>query len=371
MRRPRFGFTLIELLVVIAIIAVLIALLLPAVQSAREAARRAQCINNLKQLGLAAHNYVSVNNVFPMHTTYPAGQIQSYGWSYAWPLALAPNLEQGAVFNNWNYSAGMFGNAGGYTFQHANDTLLLVQLAALICPSDASTDKPGINYLGVPLGTTNYVGNMGGPGQIGMFTGTIVSNSVGWGGNQGNCGPVSLAKITDGTSNTALFSERLIGLANPSTTSVTRASQNFKRVVFNGPSSTSTPAGQNTGPAGALAFVLGCQGLPGTTNPSNTWGSGFTWLSGYPLHVVVNDYLHSGPPNGPACGNPQGSFASLSWLIFVNPTGSAPPTSNHPGGVNVGFSDGSVKFIKDSVSMPTWWALGTRAGGEVISSDSY
>ena len=209
MRRPRFGFTLIELLVVIAIIAVLIALLLPAVQSAREAAQRAQCINNLKQLGLAAHNYVSVNNVFPMHTTYPAGQIQSYGWSYAWPLALAPNLEQGAVFNNWNYSAGMFGNAAGYTFQHANDTLLLVQLAALICPSDASTDKPGINYLGVPLGTTNYVGNMGGPGQIGMFTGTIVSNSVGWGGNQGYCGPVSLAKITDGTSNTALFSERL------------------------------------------------------------------------------------------------------------------------------------------------------------------
>ena len=89
MRRHRSGFTLIELLVVIAIIAVLIALLLPAVQAAREAARRSQCTNNLKQLGLAAHNYLSVNNVLPMQTTYPAGSIQSWGWSYGWPLALA------------------------------------------------------------------------------------------------------------------------------------------------------------------------------------------------------------------------------------------------------------------------------------------
>src|SRR5271166_2121556 len=86
--RGRRGFTLIELLVVIAIIAVLIALLLPAVQSAREAARRAQCVNNLKQLGLAAHNYNQSNNVFPLQVTYPAGSLQSYGWSYGWPLAL-------------------------------------------------------------------------------------------------------------------------------------------------------------------------------------------------------------------------------------------------------------------------------------------
>src|SRR5271170_1876430 len=105
------GFTLIELLVVIAIIAVLIALLLPAVQSAREAARRAQCTNNLKQLALAAHNYLSQQGVFPMQTTYPAGQTQSWGWSYGWPLAIAPQLEQNVLFNAFNFSVGMFGNA--------------------------------------------------------------------------------------------------------------------------------------------------------------------------------------------------------------------------------------------------------------------
>ncbi len=86
MKKPRFGFTLIEVLVVIAIIAVLIALLLPAVQAAREAARRSQCTNNLKQIGLATHNYISVNAVLPMQTLYPTAQVESWGWSYGWGL---------------------------------------------------------------------------------------------------------------------------------------------------------------------------------------------------------------------------------------------------------------------------------------------
>ena len=102
-----------------------------------------------------------------------------------------------------------------------------------------------------------------------------------------------------------------------------------------------------------------------------TWGSGAYWMSGYPLHVVINDYLHAGTPNGPACNNPQGSFASLSWIYFVNPAGSAPPTSNHPGGVNIAFADGSVKFVKDSISLQPCWAIGTRAGSETVSADQY
>jgi prepilin-type N-terminal cleavage/methylation domain-containing protein len=180
--RRRSGFTLIELLVVIAIIAVLIALLLPAVQAAREAARRAQCTNNLKQLGLAAHNYASIQGVFPMQTTYRAGSIQSWGWSYGWPLALAPEIEQNALFNAFNFAAGILGNGPVMTIQHGNDTVISIQLAALICPSDGATVRPQ-----PPWGTTNYVGNVGGPGQISGFSGTIVSY-LGWGPDLSNQG---------------------------------------------------------------------------------------------------------------------------------------------------------------------------------------
>jgi prepilin-type N-terminal cleavage/methylation domain-containing protein/prepilin-type processing-associated H-X9-DG protein len=362
-RHSTGGFTLIELLVVISIIAVLIALLLPAVQAAREAARRAQCVNNLKQLGLATHNYLSVNNVLPMQTTYPAGAIQSWGWSYGWPLALAPNLEQGSLFNAFNYAAGIFGNSSTTSVQHGNDTIIAIQLSVLICPSDGNRQRPQ-----APWGATNYVGNVGGPGQLGLFTGTIVSNPV-WGGvpDQANCVPLGIEYIRDGTSNTGLFSERLIGLSTDPT-QVPRASRDFKRVVFDGPK---VGGGPDAGQAAALAFIQGCQSMPGTTIPHATWGSGAYWLSGYPLHIVINGYLHAGPPNGPACNNYQGSFSSSSWIYFVNPQGTAPPTSNHPGGVNIAFADGSVKFVKDSVGLQAWWALGTRAGGETVSSDQY
>jgi len=366
MRKKNSGFTLIELLVVIAIIAVLIALLLPAVQAAREAARRAQCVNNLKQLGLAAHNYNSQNNVFPLQSTYPAGSIQSWGWSYGWPLALLPHLEQGPAFNSFNFAAGLFGNASGYTVQHGNDTIAYIQLTALICPSDGTRQRPQ-----APTGATNYVGNMGGPGSIAAFTGTVIPQAgnpngtqwiSGWGDAQ-NMGPVGVENIRDGTSNTALFSERLIGLnGNPT---ITRSSQDFKRAVFNG----SVGAPFHSGQAGAQAFIQGCLAMPGTTNSVESYGSGCYWMAGYPWHIVVNEYLHAGPPNSVACQNPQEEFGT--WLTFVGPTGSAPPTSNHPGGVNIAFADGSVRFVKDSVSLPTWWALGTRNSGEVISADAY
>jgi len=201
-----------------------------------------------------------------------------------------------------------------------------------------------------------------------MFSGTIVSQYIGWGGDQANGAPVGIENIRDGTSNTALFSERLMGLAGNPT--VLRSSIDFKRAVFDAPVPT-VSAVQKTGSAGALAFIQACQSMPGTTPSHASWGSGAYWLAGYPLHVIINDYLHAGPPNGPACNNTKGTFASLSWVYFVNPHGSAPPTSNHPGGVNVAFGDGSVKFIKDSIGMQPWWALGTRNGGETISSDQY
>jgi prepilin-type N-terminal cleavage/methylation domain-containing protein/prepilin-type processing-associated H-X9-DG protein len=360
--RRRSAFTLIELLVVIAIIAVLIALLLPAVQAAREAARRAQCTNNLKQLGLAVHNYLSVNNVFPLQSmfyNYSAVEVASGGWSYGWPLALLPHVEQTPLYNAFNFSIGISGLGSTAGYVTGNTTVEYNQLAALICPSDGTVIRPQ-----APWGATNYVGNMGGPGQINAMTGTIVPLG-GWlnYGDASNFGPISLAQVTDGTSNTALFSERLMGVTgNPS---VARASANAKRAVFQG----TVKAAINSGPAGALSLVQGCNSLPGTLMSLESYGSGAYWLASFPWHVVVNDYLHAGPPNGVACQNNPDYFGT--WFTFSGPTGSAPPTSNHPGGVNICFSDGHVQFIKDSISLQTWWALGSRNLGEVISSDQY
>jgi len=366
MRNKSRGFTLIELLVVIAIIAVLIALLLPAVQAAREAARRSQCVNNLKQLGLAVHNYVSQNNVLPLQSMYPASADVSWGWSYGWPLGLLPNMEQTTMYNAFNFSTGFFGNAAGNTFQQGNTTVAYVQIATLICPSDGVRRRPQ-----APYGTTNYVGNMGGPGVINWMTGTIVPNGSfisGW-GDSGNFGPVGLEAVRDGTSNTALFSERLVGING--SPPVRLDSTDAKRGIFN----VGTGGGAKTGNAGALAFIGACKSLPGSTmSGSGTDGysdrSGYVWCASYPWHVVVNDYTHFGGPNMPACQNPATEYFG-SWLTFGGPTHSAPPTSNHPGGVNVCFSDGSVRFVKDQVNLPTWWALGTRNGGEVVSSDAY
>jgi len=362
MSRKLRGFTLIELLVVIAIIAVLIALLLPAVQAAREAARRAQCTNNLKQLGLAVHNYVSQHNVLPLQTMYPASADISWGWSYGWPLALLPQIEQQSMFNAFNFSTGLFGNTPTPNFcSLGNTTVAYIQIAGLICPSDGTKQRPA-----APYGTTNYVGNMGGPGVINAMTGTVVPNGSfisGWGDSQ-NFGPIGIENVRDGTSNTALFSERLVGInGGPQ---IRLDSTDAKRAVFNSP----TGGAWKSGTTGAQLFVAGCKSLPGLTLSTTSNTSGYVWCASYPWHVVVNDYTHFGPPNMPACQNPSTEYFG-SWLTFVGPSHSAPPNSNHAGGVNMAFTDGSVRFVKDSVNLPTFWAIGTRNGGEVVSSDSY
>jgi len=357
MRTKSRGFTLIELLVVIAIIAVLIALLLPAVQAAREAARRSQCTNNLKQLGLAVHNYVSQNQVLPEQSMFPANQVESWGWSYGWPLALLPQLEQTSMFNAFNFSIGMFGNAAGYTFQQGNTTVGYMQLSALICPSDGAKQRPQS-----PWGTTNYVGNYGGPGAFQWYTGTIVPNA-GWGGTDlANLAPLGIENIRDGTSNTALFSERLIGL--PGSPALPIGSPDSRRGIY---VVSGSGAARGSGLAANLAFLGVCKSLPGTTKSSWSDRNGYVWIASYPQHITVASYLHNGPPNSTTCNNP----ADPSWLSFGGPTGTVPPTSNHPGGVNVGFADGSVRFVKDTVNIQSWWAIGTRNGGETVSSDSY
>jgi prepilin-type N-terminal cleavage/methylation domain-containing protein/prepilin-type processing-associated H-X9-DG protein len=375
MKRERRAFTLIELLVVIAIIAVLIALLLPAVQAAREAARRAQCVNNLKQLGLAAQNYVSSNNVFPPQTSFPSqagGILLGFNWYYA----IFPQLEQNAIFNSVNFSVSP---ASSVQYSAA-----VTKVSALLCPSESASQQlfASTNLFTLTSGTyyysvSNYVGNYGGPAAIQPYSGTItpgydVENLT---TAFGAILPViGIQSVTDGTSNTGLFSERLLSLypyTGTTGTTVYPQATNGWRAVFAGPSvaPSSSSIVNNT----ALAFAQGCNAISGSTGTTASNIVGVQMMVGHPGYVTQSSYMHWTAPNSVSCSNGLDAMPTTTFPLLgaVGPYGSASASSLHSGGVNLCFADGSVHFIKSSISLPTWWGLGTRATGEVISSDAY
>jgi prepilin-type N-terminal cleavage/methylation domain-containing protein/prepilin-type processing-associated H-X9-DG protein len=360
------GFTLIELLVVIAIIGVLIALLLPAVQAAREAARRAQCVNNLKQLGLAVHNYISVNEVFPLGDLYPSGSnqkrvdgVQANGansYSFGWPLCLLPFLEQQPVFNAYNFCFTYI----DYGTTTVNTTVAYNQLASLMCPSESASLRPQ-----PPYGALNYVGNYGGPAAIRAFTGTIISPFFVSGlAPNPPTDKIGMAAVIDGTASTALFSERLMGVSGNPTVTVSDGN-NKKRATFAVGVTGTFNGGDVTG---AMNVLNACKALPPSTTSVASYRSGQIWIIAHPWAPVFNRYFHFGPPNTLTCDT-SGTFSPSTGL--GGGQGVVPPTSNHPGGVNVCLADGSVRFVKDTVNLQTWWALGTRNGSEVISGSDY
>jgi prepilin-type N-terminal cleavage/methylation domain-containing protein/prepilin-type processing-associated H-X9-DG protein len=378
--RERNGFTLIELLVVIAIIAVLIALLLPAVQAAREAARRAQCTNNLKQLGLAAHNYISIQNVYPCQSV---NNTISWAWEPSWVAAILPMMEQTPIYNSINFNLPMLEigfvspvATGGM----ANSTAGLATILSLLCPSE-SLSHP-ISF-GGDWAQTNYAGNYGGPGMITSCSGIIVPSKGDLFVSSPNLAPVSIAAVPDGTSNTAMFSEHLLGAGNgldgltPGYVSpYVAGTQLAKRCLFQISSVAPFPDKGAAGLTVAQQLVAACKSIPGGTVPAEDAGTGYAWLYTQGFDTMNVSYSHVMTPNTYSCTGAesgffggQGNFTSDGsgggWL------GASTATSNHPGGVNVGMGDGSVKFIKDSVGIQTWWALGTRNQGEVISSDAY
>jgi prepilin-type N-terminal cleavage/methylation domain-containing protein len=377
MLRRRDGFTLIELLVVIAIIAVLIALLLPAVQAAREAARRSQCTNNLKQLALAVMNYESANGCFPAQSMLAAcgkPDTNQTGLSISWIPGLLQFTEQLPIFNAMNFSVDVVTTA---TAGFANSTAGGARLALLVCPSDNLQPQPlrQMGTTGLFFGTTNYVGNYGGPGPIAPASGTIVPNQN-YRMQTSGCGsigpfafgPMTIASVIDGTSNTGLVSERLVGTATNA--GLSRTDPEYLRGQWHSP--VSAPFGSNA--ATLASYVQGCNSVTGPNRSANQAGE--MWIGSFPLWLTWNSYNHFGPPNQVACTNPgeyttYPGFAGDGSLYQVGPLGSAPPNSRHSGGVNEAFSDGSVRFIKNSVNLQAWWALGTRNGGEVISSDAY
>jgi prepilin-type N-terminal cleavage/methylation domain-containing protein/prepilin-type processing-associated H-X9-DG protein len=362
----RSGFTLIELLVVIAIIAVLIALLLPAVQAARDAARRVQCVNNLKQIGLALHNYVDANQTVPPAAidTRKIETLTTIANGGFGPLArLLPFLEQTSVYNAANFSIDVINGADG---MWSNTTAIFTRINGFLCPSDNAPSWPAITaYTGTAPGV-NYFASVGSSLEFDNSQTGGAPNGIFYYIKTGSAGPVTLAGITDGTSNTIAFGEWIVGDGNDQYVTVP------SDIVFVGsyPPGVTRNTPQMELPAGAGPFQQWVQmcgsGLTLSSDRTSTHTSqlGMGWAWGLPGFSFGNVVLAPNPKT-PNCSVDTGSDNTL-W----NP-GLWTLSSRHAGGANVLLADGSVRLLKDSTNLQTVWALGSRAQGEVISADSY
>jgi prepilin-type N-terminal cleavage/methylation domain-containing protein/prepilin-type processing-associated H-X9-DG protein len=338
-KRRRRGFTLIELLAVVFVVGILIALLLPAVQSAREASRRLQCSNDLKQLGLALHSYVAQQNVFPgidLKTHIVPGTHTFASTYYFSPIArMLPQLDQTPLYNATNFSLPPIEGAG------LNQTVMTTSIASLLCPSDLQPPVPG-------YGRVNYRFNIGPTplwaagayyplSESGPFTVHVVYRP---------------SDFTDGLSATVGISERLEG---------DWTKERFKLGGDYLYLSTAPPGGISRTLWGADQAVRFCADLPPTL-PQASRGGECWLLSG--LHFT--DYNHCATPNLkiPDCALNTDTVRSLSDR--VNEQGVFKASSYHPGGVNAVLMDGSVRFFTNGIAVKVWRAIATRSGGEVV-----
>jgi prepilin-type N-terminal cleavage/methylation domain-containing protein/prepilin-type processing-associated H-X9-DG protein len=356
----RRGFTLIELLVVIAIIAVLIALLLPAVQSAREAARRTQCVNNLKQIGLGCHNYAEVNGCFPMgcsSATYSAPGVYNVKQNFSAHAALLPFLSETPIYNSINFMWGCEDSTSVICYR-INSTGTNAQIKGFVCPSDPNA---GVADHNGTSNTNSYYACVGTTYNFPQINNkSLNTRSINWPstGLFTMQRSYSFRDCTDGLVNTIAFAEAAVG---------NQSLRPRQRLIgYNSVSALGSllqyDAWQN--------YNMAQQALQAC---NQTWNSGTTsgldkqrgenWAHGCMAMTLFN-----------TVATPNAFNDSWTHCSSIGSTALAALSNSdslHPGGVNALMGDGSVKFIKNSINIRTWWSLGTRANGEVISADSY
>jgi len=364
----RKGFTLIELLVVIAIIGVLIALLLPAVQSAREAARRAQCVNNLKQLGLAVHNYASANGetlppsyVDNTWLNNTSGTQVPWNQSFSLHTRILPFIEQQSAYNaiNFNFGSRWGGampnppdNASGQLWGVIQMTAATMTIKTFLCPSDpypgssGSMGWAGSNRL---VGANNYPNNMGlnrhlnnwrmnGPSYIATSWDDALKPVV------------NLSTFVDGTSSTALFAEWVKGPALDANAS----RFDGLGVVYQAGINSDYQSGQ-----------LYADWLQATICQNNGRTRDWHWKGEWWIEGDRQIYSHTQTPNRRSCNYANIGVDGRGTITMMS------ASSLHPGGVNVCMADGSVRFIKSSINYVPWYAIGTPNGNEAVSQGDY
>jgi prepilin-type N-terminal cleavage/methylation domain-containing protein/prepilin-type processing-associated H-X9-DG protein len=369
------GFTLVELLVVIAIIGVLFALLLPAVQAAREAARRMSCSNNEKQWALAMHNFHDANGVLPPHGTQyapnPTGaaaadKVKTDGGPGALARTL-PFIEAANVSAGKDFSISIF-NGMGSSINSYYDDVRAINLKILACPSDNERTMGGVSPSGIVTAPGNYMvctGSGTGDNSLqqaktdGAFYKARNRGDTTTGEVEKVVGDHGLESMSDGTSNTMMISEALFGKSSLvgdidlSGMSATAKAKIFQRAILDG---TQTPNADAVTDEDMVAFTAS------TTKTGGKQERASMWLSCRWDHSAYNAYLL---PNQKDAANwwKKGSPAEGSGLAgcFLK------ATSNHTGGVNVAYGDGSIRFVSDNVTLAIWRAISTANNGEAAS----